>query len=537
MTARFTALALLLFAAVGCSRSRTPVEAGDQSQTLLVGNGVEPSDLDPQIVTGIPEGNILHALFEPLVQLDTTDLHPVPGAAESWEISSDGLVYRLHLRASAKWSNGDPVTAADWVYSIQRFITPELGAQFSYKAFYLAGAEDYLRKKITDFGQVGVRALDPLTVEFRLHSPTPYFLSVLSDWNMLPVHRPTLEKFGAFAKKDTPWSRAGNMVSNGPFMLKEWKTNQYVSMVPNPHYWDRGVVRLQELRFYAVDSEDAEERMFRGGQIHVTANMPLSKLDVYRANEPKLLRIAPFNGAYFFDINTRRGALGDARVRRALSLAISRRILVEKVSRGGQPPAYVFEPPGLGGYQPGPGLVEDRNEARRLLAEAGFPGGRGFPKLALLFNTSEAHRPICEAVQEMWKQELGIDVTLTNQEWKVYLNSLKVGDYDIARAGWVGNYPDPHEFLAVFRTGGGNNFTGWGNAEYDRILTESEGTATNEVRFPLLQKLDALVASESPVIPLYHYTRTMLMRPSLKGWPSNAGDIRRYKQMWLEPQK
>jgi oligopeptide transport system substrate-binding protein len=421
------------------------------------------------------------------------------------------------------------------VYSYQRLLNKKLAAQFSYNAFYFANAEDYLNGKITDFSQVGVREVDPLTLEFRLRAPTPFFPSALNSYSLLPVHRPTIEKFDAFDHQNTAWTKPGNLVSNGPFMLKEWKPNQYVSVVPNPYYWDRAVVRLKEIRFYGVDSEDSEERMFRSGQLDVTYNMPLAKIDFYRAKEPELLRITEYYGTYYFIFNTRKPPLDDSRVRRALAMSIDRKAIIDNVARANQKPALEFAPPGAGGYQPGAQLREDRDEARRLLAEAGYPGGRGFPKLELLFNTSEQHRPISEAIQQMWKRELGIDVTLVNQEWKVYLNAIKTGDYQIARAGWIGTVPDPHEYLQNVRTNAGNNFTGWGNAEYDRILAESERTPDNTARFKLLNELDVIFIREMPAAPLFHYTRPILIRPSVKGFPGNARDQRWYKDMYLAP--
>ncbi len=528
-------LTLALLSGAGCTKRETPVQQGNRDQILLLGNGAEPSDLDPHIIIGIPESQVVFALFEPLVLLDPLDLKPMPAAATGWDVSPDGLVYTFHLRPGARWSNGDPVTATDWVYSFQRFLGKQLGAQFSYNAFYLENAEEYLRGTVTDFTQVGVRAVDPLTLAFRLRAPTPFFPSALSAFNLMPVHRATMEKFGSFDRPNTPWTKPGNLVSNGPFMLKEWKANQVISVVPNPNYWDRANVRLKEIRFFGVDSEDSEERMFRAGQLHATYNVPLAKLDLYRANDPQLLRIVEYYGTYYFNFNVRHPPLNDARVRRALAMTIDRKAIIDHIARAGQKPAFEFAPPGAGGYQPGAALREDRDEARRLLAEAGFPGGQGFPNLELLFNTSEQHRPICEAVQQMWKRELGIDVTLANQEWKVYLNAMRTGNYQITRAGWIGTVPDPHDYLQNVRTDGGQNFTGWSNAEYDRILAESERTPENAARFKLMNQLDEIFIREMPLAPLFHYTRPILIRPSVKGFPGNARDQRWYKNMYLEP--
>ena len=400
----------------------------------------------------------------------------------------------------------------------------ELGAAFSYHAFYLENAEEYLQGKVTDFAKVGIRAVDPLTLEFRLRAPTPFFPSTLSAFTLLPVHRPTMEKFGAFDHPNTPWTKPGNLVGNGPFMLKEWKPNQYdTPSCPIQRYWDRAAVRLKEIRFFGVDSEDSEERMFRAGQLHATYNIPLAKIAQYRAKDPELLRIVEYYGTYYFNFNTRVPPLNDARVRRALAMAIDRRSIIDNIARAEQKPAYEFAPPGAGGYQPGAVLREDRDEARRLLAEAGFPGGKGFPRLELLFNTSEQHRPICEAVQQMWKQELGIDVTLVNQEWKVYLNAMRTGDYQITRAGWIGTRARTRMSTCKMSGPTGGRILRAGATRNTIASSRNPNTRPTTSRcFKLLNQLDQIFVQEMPLAPVFHYTRPILIRPSVKGFPGNA---------------
>ena len=533
----FRALLLLLAAALAlpaCTRRETAVDRGNRSQILHLGNAAEPSDLDPQTNLGVPEGKILYALFEGLTSYDPVTLEPRPAGALRWETSPDGITWRFHLRPGAKWSNGDPITAEDWAWSFRRLLTPSVAAQFAHNAYPIAGAEEYHLGRSKDIHSVGVRAVDAMTLEFTLRAPTSYWASALCGFNLLPVHRRTLEKFGGDTKPNTPWTRPENMVCNGPFRLREWRVNDVVVVEPNPHYWDAARVRLKEIRFYPVDNEDTEERMFRAGQLHATFNVPLSKLDKYRAEDPGLLRLTPYLGTYYFMFNARRAPFDNPLVRRALALALDRKSIVENVARGGQSPAFGFTPPGVGGYEPGEGLRYDPEEARRLLAEAGFPGGKGAPPIELLFNTSEQHRPICEAAQAMWKRELGLDVRLNNQEWKVYLNSMKQGDFMVTRAGWIAFLPDPHEFAQTFKTDSGNNYGRWTDPEYDRLLQQSEGTADNAARFALLREADAIFARSVPVCPVMFYTRTLLTRPSVKGWPGNPLDFRPYKEMWLE---
>ena len=517
-----------------CSRRETRVEEGNRLKILHVGNGGEVADLDPQTAIAAVDGDVISALFEPLIQLDPVDLHPLPGAAASWEISPDGRTYTFHLRPGAKWSNGDPVRASDWVYSFHRLITPTLAAPFLNYATLVAGAEDYGKGVTKDFASVGIREIDPLTLEIQLTNPTPYFPAVLNFWPLYPVHRPTIEKFNAFARPGTPWTRPGNLVGNGPFMLKEMTPNDHITVVPNPHYWGRAQVRLNELRFYPVDSIDSEERMFRAGQLHVTSNVPVTKIEAYRRERPDALRITPILGTAYYSLNTRVPPLNDRRVRRALALALDRKAIVETVTRAREKPALSFTPDGIAGYPGAKKLKPDADEARRLLAEAGFPGGAGFPKLELIFNSNETYRAIAEAVQFMWKRELGIEIGVRNLEMKVYYPTVRNGNYQIARVGWEAVVLDPHDFSEQFQSASSNNWTGWSDPEYDRILAASEKNPSNEERYKLLQQLDEILEREMPIIPLYHNTHRALVHPAVKGWPDNAINIKIFQQVDLE---
>ncbi len=528
------AILALALATAACSRRETRVERGNRESVLHVGNAGDIADLDPHTAIGAIEGDIMGALFEPLIQLDPVNLHPVPGAAASWEISPDGRVYTFHLRPEAKWSNGDPVRASDWLYSFRRLITPALAAPFLNYATLVEGAAEYNAGKTTDFDTVGIRALDPLTLEIRLRNPTPYFPAVLNFWPMYPVHRATIEKFDAFSRPGQPWTRAGNLVGNGPFILKEWVPNDHITVVANPNYWDHARVRLREIRFYPIDNTDTEERMFRAGELHVTGNVPVAKVESYRRERSAELHLTPILGTFYFALNTRNPPLNDARVRRALALAIDRKSIVETVLRSGERPAYAFTPDDVGDYVVGAKLQASADEARRLLAEAGFPGGAGFPKLDVIFNTNSTYSALAEAVQFMWRQELGVESELRNMEWKVYLSTVHNGNFQVARLGWEAVVLDPHDFLEQFRTNSSNNWTGWTNPEYDRILEQSEKTASNIERYKLLQQLDTIIEREMPIIPLYHNTHRSLVHPAVKGWPDNAINIKIFQQTYLQ---
>jgi oligopeptide transport system substrate-binding protein len=532
-------LAFLLTAGLvlsGCGQRETRVEHGIREQILHYGNGTEPQDLDPQVVTGVPEHRILSALFEGLVSAHPKTLEPEPGVAERWDISDDGRVYTFHLHENAKWSNGEPITARDFVRSYQRMLSPNLASAYDYMLFYVVNAEEFNKGQVTDFSQVGFKALDDRTLEITLKNPTVYFLGMLNHYSWFPVHIPTIEKFGQFDQRGTAWTRPGNLVSNGPFTLDQWQVNRILTVKKNPHYWDAGRVRLQEIHFYPIESADTEERAFRSGQLHVTNNgqLPLSKIPGYRENFPELLRLEPWLGTYFYRFNTTRKPLNDPRVRRALALAIDRESLVRNVILGDETPAYNLTPPNTAGYTARARLEGDLEEARQLLADAGFPNGENFPSIEILYNTHDNHRVIAEAVQQMWRQNLGINIRLTNQEWKVYLDSMYRLDYDIARAGWIADYVDPNSFLNMWLTGGGNNNTGFSNPEYDRLIAESERTGDPAERLEILQQAEAIFMEELPIIPVYFYTSKYLLHPSVKGWHANYLDNHPYKYVYLE---
>ncbi len=447
-----------------CGGRETNVQRGDREQVLHRGIGPELPDLDPHLATGTSEYSVLSALLEGLVAEDPVDLHPVPGVAEKWDISPDGLVYLFHLRTDARWSDGTPVTAADFVASFRRMLTPGFAAQNATMLYPVLNAGAFHDGRLADFNAVGFAAPDEHTLRITLGCPTPYFLSLLSHPAWLPVPIATLARYGPIDRPGNPWARPGRFVGNGPFVLKAWQRNQVIIVEKSATYWDAAAVRLNAIRFYPIDSLDAEERAFRAGQLHLTEALPPARIDAYRQSRSPLIRLDPYLGVYFYRFNLHQPFLDDARVRRAMAMAVDRRAIVEHVLRGGQLPAAAFTPPGMANYTPPAGIPTDFSEARRLLAEAGHPGGRGLPPFELLFNSSEGHQIIAEAVQEMWRRELGIEVRLVNQELKSTQDARRTGNFQILRSVWIGDYADPMSFLSIWTSDSGNNFTGWSNA-------------------------------------------------------------------------
>lgn len=519
----------------GCGKRETRVEAANRQQILLFGNKSEPQDLDPHVVEGVGEHHIIEALLEGLVSEDPKTLLPVPGMAERWTISDDGKVYTFFIRANAMWSNGDPVTAMDFVNSYRRILTPSLGSKYAYMLHAMKNAKAFNEGKITDPEQLGMRAIDERTLEITLECPTPYLLNMMAHhYTWWPIHLPTVAKHGDPYLPGNRWTRPENYVGNGPFVLTEWIPNSVIRVRKNPKYWDADTVRLQGIDFLPIESIDSEERSFRAGQLHRTEEVPNAKIDAYKRENPHLLRIDDYLGTYFYRVNLTHPALKDKRVRHALSQALDRKAIVETVTRGGQKPAFAFTPPDTKGYTPRAQVTFDVEGAKKLLAEAGFPNGRGLPPIEIHYNTSENHRAIAEAIQQMWKKHLGVDATLRNEEWKVYLDSQSHTNYMVSRSGWIGDYPDPNTFLETFLSYSGNNRTGFANSEYDRLINEAACTVDEKARYELLQQAEAILLDELPLIPIYYYTRVYLLHPSVKGWYPTFLDHHPYKYVYLE---
>jgi oligopeptide transport system substrate-binding protein len=518
-----------------CAKRETTVAQGNRTGVLHVGNGAEIQSLDPHLAGGTVDHNVLSALFEGLVTLDEETFQPRPGAAERWELSPDGRVYTFHLHRGGKWSNGDPLTARDFLYSFRRALTPVLGSEYKDALFPVKNAEAFAHGRLADFAAVGFRAPDDFTLEITLERPTAYFLTVLRANVCFPVHAASVERGGArFDDRTAKWTRAAPLVTNGPFRLREWKDHQHIAVEKNPHYWDAVNVRLSEIYFYPSESTQNQELAFRAGQLHTTWDVPLSKIDAYKKDAPALLRVEPFFESYFFRFNTKHRLFSDVRLRRALSLAIDREAIVKNVLRGGQTVATALTPPGLAGYTPPAVVTHDLATAKKLLAEAGYPGGKGLPPLELTTISSEINQRIAEAVQQMWRRDLGLDVQITQKEFKVLLDAFDTLDYTIARGRWIGEYPDPLTYLSIFTTGNGVNGTGFADPTYDALIESAAREPTPAARLAALQRAEAYLLAQMPIAPIYWGSRTTLVAASVRGWKNSPLGFHNYKDVWLE---
>lgn len=527
-------LAILLLSLSGCSKE-SKVEIATREKILLLGNGGEPKALDPHLVSSVGDANILRALFEGLVCYHPDDaLKDAPGVAERWEPNADYSEWRFFLRKDAKWSNGDPVTAHDFVYAYNRILHPEMAAPYASMLYLLKNAEAFNKGNIHDFTQVGVKAVNDYELLCTLESPVIFFPDIVKHTTWYPLHQGTIEKYGTMTEHFTQWQKPGNHVGNGPFVLDDWRINAFVKVRRNPHYWDVKTVRLNGIDFYPVDNAFTEEKAFRDGLLHYTYVLPNNLIKLYREKWPRYLRMEPYYGSYFYRCNTTRAPTDNPDFRRALAYAIDREVVVNYITKGDQEPAYGFTPPTQGGYAP-PHVIEFSPEkAREFLKKAGYGDGSEVPEFSIIINTSEAHQDIAVAIQDMWKKTLGIEkVRIANQEWKVYQQTVLDLEYDVARAGWIGDFSDPTTFLTMWMQDDSNNNTGWANPDYDRLIKESYYVTDPQKRYAKFREAESILLDELPVLPIYWYTRVYLLHPDVKNWNPVILDNRPFKHIDL----
>lgn len=479
---------------------------------LVFINGAEPETLDPAIITGQPEGRIAQALFEGLLRFNPSG-RPEPGVAQSWEISPDGKTYTFHLRPNATWSDGRPVTAPDFVRSWQRTLEPATGSLYNYQLFYLKNAEAYASGEISDFSHVGVRAPDDLTLVVELNNPTPFFLDLCAFPTLFPVRTDLIERVG------DDWIKPANILTNGAFLLEDWRINDRIRLKKNPAYWDANQVALDTVDILPISKANTAFNFYASGEADLLMDKGLAPPSLLEAlmQRPDF-HASPFLGIYFLRFNVTRPPFDDVRVREAFALTVDADSIVRRITRAGEIPASGFVPPGIEGYEPVPGPGFDPDRARALLAEAGFPNGRGFPLSVYLYSEGEVNEAIAVELQSVWRRELGVTIQLARQEWKVYLNSLSSLDYAIARSSWVGDYPDPNTFLDMFVSGGGNNRTGWSNPAYDRLIQEAAATPDPSSRFDLLRQAESLLVQQAiPIRPIFYYVGIQFYDPTRLG--------------------
>jgi len=502
---------------------RPPVE-----NVFTYANGAEPERIDPGLMSGQPDGRIARMLLEGLTTPDPKTLESLPGQAYRWEITPDGRTYTFHLRPGLTWSDGRPVTSQDFLWSWMRVLKPETAARYATFLYPVDNAEAFNKGEIKDSTRVGLAAPDDSTFVVRLGQPTSYFLMLTQFYTCLPVPRHVIEKHGA------RWTRIENFVGNGAFRLAYWRQNDRFELTKSPTYWDAAHVRLDRVIAYSVDDLNTCTNLYKAGVTDWNPSGYLPAQYIPYMKDFADYRSGRYQATYFYSINVTRKPLDNVWVRRALNLAVDRETIARDLLKGSRDPWGNISPSGYPGYQHPPGLTYDPEKARECLAKAGYPGGKGFPKIEILFNTSEDHRRIAEAIQAMWRRDLGIDIELSNQEWGSYLQATTSLQYDVSRRSWIGDYLDPNTFLEMWRTGDGNNRTGWGDPRYDALLRRAAAELDPAKRFALLAEAEALVLDQGAVIPIYHYSTVELLKPYVKGLYQTALDVHPMKDVWID---
>ncbi|WP_420069130.1 peptide ABC transporter substrate-binding protein [Rarispira pelagica] len=491
---------------------------------FILNNGAEPESLDPHLISGVPEHRIYMALFEGLVAYDPKTATAVPGLAESWEFSDDNTVITFKLRQTT-WSDGVPITAETVKKSWERMLSPELAAPYAwFPAMFLKGAAEY---NAGDAGPdaLGVEVVDKYTLKVELVGPLPYALDAFAHYSFAVVPLHAIEKYGK------EWTSPDNFVGNGPFVLETWEPQNKITVVPNPKYWDKDAVKLSRVVYLPIEDNNTSYNMYLNGEIDWQTTVPTDRIKEAKLRDDYIKN--PQLATYYYIFNNTKKPFDDPRVRKALSMAVNRQELVERVTQAGQITAYGIVPP-MTGYKGVKGLGEDVEKAKALLAEAGYPNGEGFPEVEILYNTSEGHQKIAEFIQQQWKVNLGINVKLTNQEWKTYLTTRREGQFYIARAGWVGDYQDPNTFLDMFVTGGDMNDAFYSNPQYDELIHKAARMAPGPDRFAtLMQAEELLITQDHAIMPLYFYvTINMIDTNKWGGWYPNVMDIHPLKNIY-----
>ena len=507
-----------IFAAGGSERALA-------AEFRLVNNS-EPETLDPHHITGVPEHRIYMSLFEGLTAVDPETGGPVPGLAQSWETSEDGLQYTFKLRKTV-WADGTKITAQTVVDSWLRGMDPETASPSAwFPNMLIKGAEAY------NFGVAGpeavqIRAVDDYSFQIDLAGPRPYIIDALTHYSFAVVPMHVIEKYG------DDWILPEHFVGNGPFVLEDWKPREYLSAVPNDKYWDRKNVHISRVTYLPIEDNSTAYRMFLNGEADWITDIPLDKME--QAGGNKVYSVAPYIKTYYYLVNNERPPFNDSRVRKALSMAFNRQELIDKVTRDGQVPAYSFVPVNMPGF-PGRGLFrESIADAKRLLAEAGFPDGKGFPSFEILYNTSEDHKKIAEYIQRSWFVNLGISCKLINQDWQTYLATRRSHDFTVARAGWVGDYTDPNTFLEAFLIGSAGNDGLYANPVYDEAINKAAAMANGPERYQVLRDGETcFIKQDMGVIPIYFYvSKNMIDTDKWGGWFTNIRDYHPLKNIYL----
>jgi oligopeptide transport system substrate-binding protein len=499
------------------------------------GNTADPETLDTHKTSTVYEAHILRDMLEGLV-IHNASGEVAPGVAEKWEMSDDGLQYKFTLRGNAKWSNGDPVKASDFVYSLRRIMNPATGAKYANILYPIRNAEKVNKGTIKELDQLGVSAPDDRTVIIALERPTPYFLELLTHQTGLPVHPATVERHGV------NYVRPENIVTNGAYALKEFTPNSHIRLDKNPNFHDAANVKIDRVIFYPTKDASAAVRRFQAGELHSNDDIPADQIKFLKQTFGDQVRLAPYLGTWYLAVNTAKAPFSDVRVRTALSMMMDRGFIAEQIWGDTMVPGYSFVPPGINNYgEPAyapyktMSIIEREEKAKALLAEAGFGPGKPL-KVQIRYNTTENNRNSVVAIADQWKQ-IGIETTFINTDAATHFAHLRDGgDFDVARAGWIGDYSDPQNFLfLVLADNKGFNYARYNNPDFDKLLAAAANETDLKKRAALLLQAETIFTRDLPYIPVLYYGSKNLVSAKLEGWKPNIRDVHPTRFMSLKP--
>ena len=490
----------------------------------------EPSTLDPAKSTALDESNVELALFEGLTRLDEHE-QPQPAAAKSWDISPDGTEYTFHLRDNLLWNDGTPLTAHDFEYAWKRVLDPQTASENAYMMYPLNNGEAFFKQEVSA-NQIGVKALDDKTLYVKLKAPITYFLNLTAFHAYYPVPRHVVEKDPEI------WAANDKIVSNGPFVLTHWIHSNQLQFVKNDKYWDKDKVKLENMQWPISESQSTRVSMVESGQANITVEPPISEQE--RLTKEGLFKMSPYLGSYYYSFNTQKAPFDNPLVRKAFSMAVDREKLVNNVIKGGKEPAYAWVPPGLTNpvtkqdfRREGGNLVEyNPQKARELLSEAGYPNGEGLPPITILYNTNEMHKAVAEVIQAMWKENLNVNVELLNQESKVYLDARNTGNFQVARASWIGDYADPMTFMDVYLDE--NNDGQYHNPLYNDLVRKAQNTNNQEIRMQTMHEAEKILMDDAVVLPIYYTTQPYIAQPYVKNYRWSILGTIDFKEAYIE---
>lgn len=520
----------LTFSAASLPTFAAQVPAGTQlakTQELVKGNGAEVASIDPQKTEGVPESNVIRDLFEGLVNQDA-DGNVVPGVAESWE-TKDNKTFIFHLRKDAKWSNGEPVTADDFVFTFQRAVDPATASPYAWylEMTTMKNAAEIIQGK-ADKSTLGVKAIDANTLEVDLESAVPYFVKMMGHTTVKPVNKKVVEKFG------DQWTKPENFVSNGAYVLDKWVLNERMVLVRNTHYWDNEHTVIDKVTYLPIESQNAEMNRFLSGELDMTDELPNEQFKRLQKEHPEDVKVVGNLCSYYYGFNNTKPPFDDVRVRKALSYTIDRDVMTRILLGQGQKPAYFLTPEITADFHPtmpeyGTWTQKQRNEkAKELLAEAGYNESNPL-KFSLLYNTDDNHKKNAVAIASMWKKSLGaVDVTLENQEWKTYLDTRRQGNFEVTRAGWCGDYNEASAFLSLMQSNNSSNDPRYHSKEYDAVMEKALNSTNAQERADLYAEAEKILARDMPIAPIFQYVKARLVSPLVGGYPMNNAEDKIY---------